>query len=58
MLIQFELDQEKDYMETKEVKSQKKSGVIYVPIRYIGKKVIIIIKNEDKRTDINDVELS
>jgi putative transposon-encoded protein len=49
MLIQFELDQEKDYMETKEIKSQKKSGVIYVPIRYIGKKVIIIIKN-DKTT--------
>ena len=31
----------------KEVKAQKFSGVIYIPKRYIGKKVMVIIKNEE-----------
>lgn len=45
MLMQFEGDFE---IETKEVKAQKKSGVIYLPMKYIGKKVIILIENENK----------
>ena len=32
---------------SKEVKAQKKSGVIYVPMKYIGKNILIIIKNEN-----------
>jgi len=31
----------------KEVKKQKKSGVIYIPMKYIGKKIILIVKNEE-----------
>lgn len=52
MLIQFDGDLK---IETKEVRAQKKSGVIYLPMKYIGKKVTIIIENENKRRDnIND----
>ena len=31
-------------IQTKEVKAQKKSGVIYVPMKYIGRRVILIFK--------------
>lgn len=34
-------------IETKEVKAQKASGVIYVPKKFIGKKVILILENEN-----------
>jgi len=54
MLIRFE---NINLIENKEVKAQKKSGVIYLPMKYIGKKVIILIENENKRTDNPDDEL-
>jgi len=34
-------------VEVKEVKAQKKSGVIYLPMRYINKRAVLIFKNED-----------
>jgi len=45
----------------KQVKSQKCSSVIYLPKKYKGKNVIILIENEDKineneRTDIKGRE--
>jgi len=32
------------HIETKEVKKQVKSGVIYIPQRFIGKEVILLIE--------------
>jgi len=34
-------------IEVKEVRGQEKSGVVYLPMSYIGKKIIVIIKNEE-----------
>ncbi len=38
-------------IEVKEVRRQEKSGVIYVPKSYIGKKVVLVFKNEDEEED-------
>jgi hypothetical protein len=48
--MQFEellkmLDDGKISFIVKEIKAQKKSGVIYVPMKSIGKKVILIFLN-------------
>jgi len=43
--MRFDLDKEEIF--TKEVKRQKKSGVIYVPKGLIGKKVVIIVKENE-----------
>ncbi len=32
-------------IESKEVKAQKKSGVIYIPKRYVNKRVILIMES-------------
>ena len=33
-------------LEVKEVRKQEKSGVIYLPVKYSGRKVVILINEE------------